>query len=212
MAGNVLGDGVNTFTYSDRGSRASTLNAGGTTTYLYNGLEQRVRKSGPTGVVTTGTNDYVYDEQGQLVGEYDANGVFMEETVYLDGLPVAVLKPTGAAPLRVNVYYVYADQINTARVITQENDNQIVWRWDNTDSFGLLPPEENPSSIGAFVDNLRFSGQVFDKETGLHYNYYRDYDPQSGHYVQRDPIGIDGALIPADMSVATRSSLRIPMD
>ncbi len=37
-------------------------------------------------------------------------------------------------------------------------------------------------------------GQYFDQETGLHYNYFRDYDPTTGRYIESDPIGLGGGL------------------
>ncbi|AVS66239.1 hypothetical protein C8245_11640 [Paracidovorax avenae] len=41
---------------------------------------------------------------------------------------------------------------------------------------------------------MRFQGQQFDAETGLHYNRFRYYDPMLGQYVTQDPIGLQGGL------------------
>lgn len=91
------------------------------------------------------------------------------------------------------VHYVYADQVNTAREITN-SAGALVWRADATEPFGSNLPNENPSSLGTFNYNLRFPGQYFDFETLLHYNYFRDYDPQTGRFIQSDPIGLGGGL------------------
>jgi RHS repeat-associated protein len=39
---------------------------------------------------------------------------------------------------------------------------------------------------------LRFPGQYYDAETGLNYNYFRDYEPTTGRYVESDPVGLIG--------------------
>ncbi|MGC4396493.1 RHS repeat-associated core domain-containing protein [Hydrogenophaga sp. T2] len=192
--GNITAQGAQTLTYSDRGRLASVTNAGGTTTYLYNGLEQRASKSG--GLVPTGKAHYVYDEAGRLLGEYDVNGVPLYETIYLNGYPVGVLKQAGSAAnadLSVQLYNLHADHIATARLITRQ-DHTIVWRWDTAEAFGGTPADENPSGLGVFTYHPRFPGQVFDAESGLLQNWHRDYNARLGRYMQSDPIGLDGGI------------------
>jgi RHS repeat-associated protein len=91
-----------------------------------------------------------------------------------------------------NIYYIYADHLNTPRVIT-DTANNVVWKW-SSDPFGTDLPQGVTISGAKFNYNLRFPGQYYDQETGLHYNYYRDYDPSTGRYVQSDPIGLDGGI------------------
>jgi len=91
------------------------------------------------------------------------------------------------------MYFIHTDHLDTPRAITNQAA-QVVWRWDQTDPFGGNPPDENPSGLGGFTCNLRLPGQYFDKETNLHYNYFRDYDPGTGRYIQADPLGLPGGF------------------
>lgn len=60
--------------------------------------------------------------------------------------------------------------------------------------FGTTAPETNPQSLSAFTQNLRFPGQYFDQESGLHYNMARSYDPSTGRFTTFDPIGLAGGI------------------
>lgn len=94
---------------------------------------------------------------------------------------------------QAKLYYIHTDHLNTPRLITNQAQ-QAVWRWDQAEPFGTYPANDNPSGLGVFEFNLRFPGQYFDKETNAHYNYFRDYSPEIGRYVQSDPIGLLGGL------------------
>ncbi len=131
---------------------------------------------------------YAYDEAGHLLGEYDGSGNLIEETVWLGDIPVATLQPSGTS---VAIYYVHTDQLNTPRQITRPSDNVQMWTWFS-DPFGTDAANANPAGAGAFAYNLRFPGQIFDGQAGLHYNYRRDLDPVTGRYVESDPIGLRG--------------------
>jgi len=87
----------------------------------------------------------------------------------------------------------HTEHLNTPRLVA-DSVGAAVWRWDQQEPFGVNVPDENPSGLGAFEFPLRFPGQYADKETGLHYNYFRDYDPGVGRYVESDPIGLQGGL------------------
>jgi RHS repeat-associated protein len=176
----VSGLQVHSYAYDARGRMISADNQAAS--YLVNGLGQRVQKTLASPASTT---FFVYDEERKLIGEYDASGAPVQELVYLNDLPVASLR--GA-----DIYYMYADQLNTPRQITNAT-NQLVWRWDS-DPFGLTPADENPLGLGPFSFNLRFPGQYFDRETNLAYNMARDYDSNIGRYIQSDPVGIVGGL------------------
>lgn len=109
---------------------------------------------------------------------------------------VAAVNVTGGGSgggQQAQVYYIQPDHLNTPRVITDGNSN-VVWRWDNGEPFGSNVANENPGGQGPFSYNLRFPGQYYDKETNLHYNYYRDYDPATGRYIESDPIGLAGGI------------------
>jgi hypothetical protein len=80
-----------TFLIEEREQSAQRLTSvsfpGGNSAYSLNALGQRILKTG-----SGGTTNFVYDEGGKLIGEYDGNGVPIEETIYLGDLPVAVLR------------------------------------------------------------------------------------------------------------------------
>jgi len=184
-AGNTLTYANVTATYNNRG-RMKTLKVGTpTATYVYNALGQRIKQSGGT----PGTVLYWYDEAGHLLGEYNSTGGLVQETVWLGDTPVATLRPGTPAV----IFYVHTDHLNTPRKVSKPITGQLRWQWE-PDPFGTTLPNENPQSLGVFKYNLRYPGQLYDAHAMLNYNYFRDYDPAIGRYVESDPIGLDGGI------------------
>jgi RHS repeat-associated protein len=177
--------GSDIFSYNNRGRMSSATVGSNATSYLYNALGQLIEKSG-----SSNANVYVYDEAGHILAEYDGSGNLIEETVWLGDIPVATLQPSGSS---VAINYVHTDHLNTPKKVTRASDNALVWRIDQ-DPFGTAAPNQNPSGLGSFVYNLRFPGQSYMAETGVNYNYFRDYDPNVGRYIESDPIGLYGGI------------------
>ncbi len=167
------------FTHDASGRLAAAKTGALTTTYTNDGLGRRVSRSGyGASSIPGGKQAFVYDASGHLLGEYDGTGKAIQETVWLGNLPVAVLIP-GKTP-----FYIAPDQLGAPHRIANAA-RATVWHWDH-DPFG------NGAPSGSLAYNLRFPGQYFDQETGLHQNGFRDYDPTTGRYIQSDPIGLAG--------------------
>ncbi len=163
------------FSYDARNRLTESFVGAIGTTWLINGLGQRISQ------VAAGAPQFffVYDEAGHPIGKYDGSGNLLQETVWLGDLPVAVHQP-GAR------FYIAPDHLGSPHQITDAS-GAAVWLWHH-DPFGKRDP------TGTFTYELRFPGQFFDQSTKLHYNYYRDYDPRLGRYIESDPIGLAGGI------------------
>ncbi len=146
----------------------------------------------PTTCTTGGSNGATLTVQGSGNCSVTANQAGNDN--YLAAPPATV---TISITVPAQLYFIHPDHLGTPRAITKSTDNTKVWEWKNDDPFGNNAPDENPNGANgtaAFKYNLRFPGQYFDEETGTHYNYFRDYDPTTGRYVQSDPIGLAGGI------------------
>ncbi|HIF5708456.1 RHS repeat-associated core domain-containing protein [Vibrio parahaemolyticus] len=174
--GNTIGRGTDVFVYDAFNRLTEATVNGETSTYHYNSAHQRVRKSaGGVDVL------YVYGLDGELLAEVDAGtGQTQREYVWLDGELVAYL-------VDGTVYHVHNDHLGTPQALTDET-GATVWKASYS-PFGKATVTTEQIKF-----NLRFPGQYFDAETGLHYNWHRYYDPNTGMYITSDPIGLAGGI------------------
>lgn len=201
-AGNMTHDGTRSYTYDGAGRMKSA----GSTAYFYNGLGQRVLKRYWPGNEVF----YFYDEAGHVLEKCIiltndlCNPWGSQQVIWLGDMPVAAILQTAFYNwegyldyAHLEVFNLHSDHLNSPRRLTRaSSSNQLVWRWDS-DPFGIGAANGDAAGdpyLGTYELDLRFPGQVFDVETGLHYNYFRDYDPSIGRYTQSDPIGLAGGL------------------
>ncbi len=73
-----------------------------------------------------------------------------------------------------------------------DSDGTLRWQ-SHSSAWGRTKYEENQQDLD-YSQNLRLQGQYLDRETGLHYNLFRYYDPDIGRFTQHDPIGLAGGI------------------
>ncbi len=149
---------------------------------------------------------YVYGQDGTLLGEYGMGGSNSTGTTQYIYLPTANGPMPIAAIVNGVAYAVHSDHLNTPRKLTQP-DGQVAWQWaysafgDEQPTLGskrftneTTNPTTGSTPIPEVTFNLRYPGQYYDKESNLHYNYFRSYSAERGRYTQADPIGLDGGF------------------
>ena len=187
-AGNTLGyNGRTSFTYNNRGRMVANGNTttGVSSPYVYNALGQLIE----TNLNTVGIRLFWYDEAGHYLGVYNGSGGLGDETVWLGDIPVATVVASGHS---FGFYYIHTDHLNTPRQATLPSNNTQMWTWFS-DPFGTTAENQNPQGNGTFNYPPRFPGQVSTTQVaGLYQNGFRDYDPQTGRYIESDPIGLSG--------------------
>ncbi|WP_296413050.1 RHS repeat-associated core domain-containing protein [Zoogloea sp.] len=191
-AGNLTQEGSYTYGWNEAGLLQTVSKAGSlVATYTYDHRNRRTRKvttpAAPQGAQTV---VYHYDQADRLIGETRGDGTPLRTYVWLEERPMVVMEHAAlSTPPRT--LYLQRDHLDTPR-LAKDAAGTIHWRWDS-DGYGSAAATEDPDGNGKVtVINLRFPGQYYDQESGLHYNWNRYYSPRMGRYISSDPIGIEG--------------------
>jgi len=179
-------------------------------TFTYDCENRLVKTETMANTQVESTSSYQYDSLGRRVAKQsEIKGQTAHKRFLWQGLRMLreespgqsslyLYEPDSYAPLaRVDekegevenkVYYFHTDQIGTPLEMT-DAEGQIVWQakyraWGAVEKLVVNEVEQN----------LRFQGQYFDVETGLHYNTFRYYDPEIGRFITQDPIGLLGGF------------------
>ncbi len=185
--GNTITENNRLFTYAQNNRLIQvTENSATLGTYTHDGQGRRVKK-----VAGGQTTYFFYDQQSRLIAESNGTGTISTEYVYLPDRPLVKIDMDGS---NETVLYYHTDHLGTPLFMTNSS-GQKVW------SAELLPfgegydiNEDVDGDQVHVINNLRFPGQYYDAESGLHYNVMRDYNPLIGRYAQSDPIGLVGGI------------------
>ncbi|GKX53153.1 RHS repeat domain-containing protein [Budvicia aquatica] len=109
--------------------------------------------------------------------------------------PLALVEGNAKKNQKIKTYWYQNDHLGTPHSLTDSLGNLVYSCSYN--AYGKLQEEtqHRQEEFGVRVEtNLRFQGQYWDEETGLHYNRYRYYDFHIGRYITQDPLGILSGL------------------
>ncbi|EMS8291118.1 RHS domain-containing protein [Salmonella enterica] len=87
------------------------------------------------------------------------------------------------------VVYFYHNDVNGAPMRLTDRTGAVVWRQAESGAWSARYRQK-----GLVSNPLRFQGQYYDEESGLHYNRYRYYEPESGRYISADPLKLGAGL------------------
>jgi len=157
-----------------------SLPGGSTATYKYDAFGRRIEKT-----IDGHTTEFLWQGE-RLIAESAENRY--RSYIYEPGSfrPLAMLD--GEGPLKAAPFYYQLDHLGTPQELT-DYSGEIMWsaRYRAYGNLAALDVSE--------IDNpLRFQGQYFDAETGLHYNRHRYYNPGTGRFLTPDPIKLVGGL------------------
>jgi RHS repeat-associated protein len=144
--------------------------------YRHNAMGQRVAKL-VDGVVT---EQYLWQDLTTLLAIYDGAGHLRQRFEYTLGHTPTSFTQDGQR------YFIQTDHLGSPRVITDGSGNLV--KVIDYDSYGNVTQDSNP----AFAIPFGFAGGLQDADTGLIRFGYRDYDPETGRWTARDPIGFAG--------------------
>jgi RHS repeat-associated protein len=166
------------FTHDARGRLTQFTKGAISASYLYDPMGRRIRKS------VNGTNVWFVWDQTALLAEYDAGGNRSQRYAYLPGSlsPAQIEDANG-------VYFAHGSNIDAPLLLTNSSA-AVVWA-AKYQTYGAALVNGDVDGNGMPVTfNQRAPGQYYDAESALFYNYLRDFDPDSGRYIQADPVGL----------------------